>query len=208
MPSTIKTLIAAGLLIGLAGCANPVNGAKANGNASASAPTLPNRPTASSSAPTTESSSPNGPHNARGNIERALGQEFQYPADDPVLTMAIDSVTPDFACTSDYSKPPEKGHFIAIDVRVSTGPGINEKAPGFSVSSQEFSVIGADGITATGLGTLAAYTCIDSNQSGLPQTFGAGQNYVGKVVIDSPTTTGTLLFQPSFSNNAVEVPLG
>jgi hypothetical protein len=170
----------------------------------ASAPTVPSVGETTESTTSDPATPADASLNERGNLERSIGEEIEFPRDDPVVTMVFDAITPDFGCTSETADPPENGHFLGLQIRVSTAPDLRDVIPVFTVSPSEFTVIGADGITVAGLDTFAALSCVD--EPGFPATgLGAGQQYVGTVVLDSPVTSGTLLFQPIVAPTAVEV---
>jgi hypothetical protein len=156
-------------------------------------------------APTTsEAPAEEGPvRNERGNIVKALGEEGgitdQKPGEDPVpiVTFAIDSIAP-VECTEPYGSPPENGQMVAVSMRISTAPELATASnPYFSVSPVEFSYIGPDNITVTNLATIATYGCLSQGEMLTPDQMMPGSQYVGKIVLDLPAATGTLVYRPS-----------
>lgn len=136
----------------------------------------------------------------RGNIIKAFGEEggFCSPtattctAEDLVLTFTVDSVTVDPECTSGFANPPDNGHFIGINLRVATSA---EYPPDYyaTFTAADFSVIGPDGLTVDDVQG-QAYLCL--GPAGFTQDLiGPGQQYAGTVVIDSPATSGTLVYK-------------
>jgi hypothetical protein len=141
--------------------------------------------------------------NDRGNIVKALGEEagITNPEGDQLLTFAVDAITPDPACTSDwaeYGTPADPGHhLVSVQVRVSTSPAVTD-ADFLSLSGYDFKYIGADGITVDSLDGMATYGCLDDGQEFTSDTLGPGQMYAGAVVLDVPAASGTLVFDPSW----------
>ena len=111
------------------------------------------------------------------------------------VTFAVDSITVDPQCTGSYPEPSENGHLIAISLRVATSPEMPSDMFMY-FSATDFKVIGPDGLTKSGLDTLAAYSCFDEGERFTSDDLGAGQQYAGQIVIDSPTPTGALVYAP------------
>lgn len=186
-PLAIGGAVAA-LLLALAGC----TGRSAVSAAPKDAPTLP--AVQSSTAPPPSTTPSQAATNEHGNLDKAFGQEAGLLGDDgsALLTFAVDAVHVDPHCTSDYSESPKNGHFLGIDLRVSTSSSL--PADSFvSFSASDFSVIGPDGVTHTDVGDFEAYSCLADSQMFTSDPLGAGQKYVGTIVIDSPVTTGSLV---------------
>jgi hypothetical protein len=171
----------------------------------ASGPTLPPTSSAEATEPTeTTEPTPTGPaRSPRGNIIKALGEEGgltdQKPGQEPVtiLTFAVDSIAP-VECTEPYAQPPENGHMVAVTMRFSTAPELATASnPYFSVSPVEFSFIGPDNITVTNLATIATFGCLPQGEVLTSDQMMPGSQYVGKIVLDLPATTGTLVYRPS-----------
>lgn len=89
----------------------------------------------------------------------------------------------------------EHGHYIAIGLDVQTQQNYNSDSFSYP-TGYDFSVTGPDGYT---LGQVYADDrCIaDRNTFGTPMT--PSRKYRGWVLIDSPTTRGTLTFRPHFN---------
>ncbi|MGY1761039.1 hypothetical protein ACI79G_07085 [Geodermatophilus sp. SYSU D00779] len=153
-------------------------------------------PTQTSAAPT--SAEPDGPARSdRGNIIKQIGEEggnsLDENSDELVFRFAVDAIRVDQECNSGYPQEPTNGHFIGIDVRAATTANL---PPDFFVqmSADQFQVIGPDGLTVTDVwGT--AYSCLDSASSFTSDQLGPAQQYAGTVVIDSPVTSGTLVYK-------------
>ena len=153
-------------------------------------------PTKTSAAPTT--AEPAAPARSdRGNIIKQIGEEggnyLNEHSDELVFRFAVDAIRVDQDCNSEYPQEPANGHFIGIDVRAATTANL---PPDFFVhmSADQFQVIGPDGLTVTDVwGT--AYSCLDTASSFTSDQLGPAQQYAGTVVIDSPVTSGTLVYK-------------
>lgn len=164
----------------------------------AAAPTLPSTTTAepSSDAP------PSGPvRSDRGNIIKALGEEggicgpgvTECTEEALVLTFTVDSITVGVECTSGFSVPPDNGNYIGIGLRVATSA--DYPADWFATfTAGDFRIIGPDGLTITDVQGQAA-SCLGDNGFTY-QPIGPGQQYAGTVVLDSPVTSGVLVYAP------------
>ncbi|MGY1592251.1 hypothetical protein ACI79D_09775 [Geodermatophilus sp. SYSU D00708] len=196
MNRTLRTLTAgAAVAVALAGC-----GGKVTEDAEAG-PTLPPKGIESTSAEPT----PTGPQtNARGHIEKAIGEEggiTDEATDTPVITFAVDAIAP-AQCTDDweqYGSPAENGNLIAVSLRFATAPELanSDMASYFSVSSYDFAFIGPDGITVDNVDTMATYGCLPDGQEFTQNSLGPGQQYTGQIVLDVPAPNGTLVYRPS-----------
>lgn len=194
----MKRVTGAGLALAatitLAAC-----GAPAQVEGVANGPTLP--PTSSATA--TPTPTPTGPpRSPRGNIIKALGEEGGLTDDRgagaPVelVTFAVDAISP-VECTEDYGNPPENGVLIAVQMRFATAPELATSSMNyFSVNPNEFSFVGADGITVTNTATAATFGCISDKEMLTYNQMMPGSQYVGKVVLDVPAATGTLIYRP------------
>ena len=206
---TALTAAAAALLL-LAGCGDDGGSSSGSdtaaearvkdgvpGTASASAPSSS---AASSSAPTSEPVDPGagaGDVNDRGNIEMALGDEGGITDESgaDMVTFAVTAITPDVPCDSGFDDPPANGHYVGVDLRVTTTALVSPDDY-VSFSEYDFAFIGADGITVTSVDG-NAYTCLSDAELFPYDDLGPGQTYVGTIVVDVPAASGTLVFVPS-----------
>lgn len=187
----VAATVAAGLL--LSGCASDK---KAESSAELTLPSTTAPAPSSSAAPTTPAK------NARGNIVKAMGEEGGFtssvhPGKD-LLTFAVDSITVDPQCTADYTEPAENGHFVALAMRLATSPDMAEEPDlsYFTVNPNDFSFVGADGLTVSNLATMAAYSCVDEGQMLTSNALAPGSQYAGSVVLDVPATSGAVIYHP------------
>ena len=203
---TALTAAAAALLL-LAGCADDEGSSSSGSEPAAEARTkdgVPGTATAaappSSTAPTSQPADPGtgtAEVNERGNIEMLLGDEggITDEAGADLVTFAISAITPDIACDSGFDDPPVNGHYIGVDLRVTTTALVTPDDY-VSFSEYDFAFIGPDGITVTSVDG-NAYTCLSDAKLFPYDDLGPGQTYVGTIVIDAPAASGILIFVPS-----------
>ncbi|RZU30475.1 hypothetical protein [Blastococcus saxobsidens] len=192
--SSLPVLVSAVLV--LAGCGSSVS------EDSSAGPELPDVQTEEEANASADAEAEAGQpeRNERGNIVKAIGEEggLTGPDGDPVLTFAVDSITPDVQCTEDYASPPENGHLTAVQLRVATAPGVSAEDLGFlSVSAYDWNFIGADGVTVTNLDTIATYSCLAQGALFPSDTLRPGSQYAGTLLLDLPAPSGTLVYSPS-----------
>ena len=179
------------------GCATAVRGQAAPdpamGPGEAVAPSTEPPSSSSSSAP----AGPGG--NARGNIEKQIGEEAGVTGPDgsDLMTFTVDAIQVDYPCSGDYPQPPENGHFVGLSMHITTAP--NLPADSFvDISATDFSFIGSDGVTVSNVDTFPAFTCAPDDEQLPSGSLGSGQQYVGTLVLDVPETTGILQYQPLY----------
>ncbi|MGY1615492.1 hypothetical protein ACI797_01980 [Geodermatophilus sp. SYSU D00691] len=185
---------AIGAVLLLAGCSSAVRGTASPDPAMAP-------PEASSSAPSSPQPEEPGTAevNARGNIEKEVGEPAGVTGDDgePLLTFTVDEIVADYTCTGDLPEPAENGHFVALRMTVETAPNLPPDAY-YDISAYEFSFIGGDGVTFTEVDTFAAFICAADDQQLPSGELGSGQRYTGTLVLDVPGNSGIVQYQPFY----------
>lgn len=158
---------------------------------------------------TTDTTAPTTPtgqtRNERNNIVKHFG-ELATTLDasgDATASFTIDSIEVDPPCTGDFSAPAENGHLLILNMRVTTGPDLSDFGGNFLINPYDWQVIGADGTTETNLGTTAAFSCVGGSEK-LPSTMGPGQQFVGKLALDSRSASGSAIFAPAFVDGGWE----
>ncbi len=195
----MRILATAATLLALTACGGPVPTVDASPPPT---PTSTPSPTAWTRSPTpTPPPTPTGPTtNRRGNLEAALGETAILTNADgsTLVTWSIDEIDSDLKCTEEYhTKTAENGNLIGVKLTLETHD-LQESY--FSLSPYDWSYIGPDGITLTDLGTIATYGCVSDGEEMHTGELQPGQKYVGTVVLDVTTDTGTLVFEPSSIN--------
>lgn len=162
-------------------------------------------PTAPNVEPATAEASPSADQETspRGNLVKKIGQPAGIHAlDDPsknVVTYVVKAIEVDPVCTASYAQAPENGHFIAVDMEVETAaePGFTEVMYGpINISPHSFKMIDANGTTVNTVASGPAYGCLPQAEM-LPSTIGPGERVTGKVILDVPSTKGTLVYNES-----------
>lgn len=188
--STLACLIALGL--SLSACAGSPSASATSPNVESIAPSTP-----SPSATTEAKKSP------RGNIVKALAQPAtidDLKANKPLVTFTVNTITAGVPCTGPYPAAVENGYIVVLDVTIETTPDLASTGgyDSFDMNATMFKFVGANGTTFNGnLGTSAAYSCLpDEQQVGANgRGVGPGEKVTGKIAIDVPEATGTLIFK-------------
>jgi hypothetical protein len=175
----------------LTGCGSPAQSAPAAPSVAAA--------TEAPSSSTTPSAASN--QSARGNIVKKLGEGAGFNGDDgkEAVSFTVNKITVDVPCTEKYAQAPQNGHFIALDVSIKTNANLATTTGSgkFSMSSSDWKAIAPNGTTFNGYLSGHSYGCLaDSTQ--VPMSIGPGENVTGTVLLDVPTTEGTLIFKPIY----------
>jgi hypothetical protein len=156
----------------------------------------------SSSSAAAKSTIPAGPSkNARGNLVKKIGEAASLTTKpgggEEILTFVVDSITPDFTCDGDNAESAENGHFVAMKLRVSTGPALSKAMSYTTIGSNNFNYIDPQGIThdSSSAGSMASFFCLKDAEMFTQDPLGDSQQYVGTVVLDEPGNSGTLVFK-------------
>jgi hypothetical protein len=191
----LAAIAAAGL--SLTACGSTEKDADASGSL-----TLP--ATSSAAASTSSAAATTAATNARGNIVKQLGEVGGINNPDggeDLISFAVDSITPDPACDSQFHSDPENGHLVQLQMRVTTSAELTQDAYD-TLGSSDFNFIGSDGVTKSDLGTMSAFDCFESDNGMFTQDpLGPSQSYTGYVIVDVPETAGTLIFKPSWGQS-------
>jgi hypothetical protein len=134
----------------------------------------------------------------RGNIIKKLGEEggiFDAAHEDLVMSFTVDAITP-ITCTEEYAVAPENGQMFAVDLRMATTAEMAEQdwAGYYSISNGDFQFVGPDGITNTNIATRSTYGCLSDGEMFPSTTISPGSQYIGKIVLDLPASSGTLIY--------------
>jgi hypothetical protein len=153
-------------------------------------------PSPSSTASATTSASASAVINDRGNVVQATGQQAGIRAPDgtQAVIFTVDAVAVDQTC-SDGVPPPKNGHYLGVQVRVTTG-NLDFLGGSWSMSADDFALLDPKGGMRFDLAGDGAAKCLRASQRLAPTTLRPNRQYVGTIVLDSPATTGTLVFSP------------
>jgi hypothetical protein len=159
-------------------------------------PPAPSSGSASSAPSTTSSPSAPAEPNERGNVVQVTGQQagIQGPDGRQQVIFSVDSVVVDQPCSGEQSAP-TNGHYLGVQVRVTTGD-LGFLGGTWSMSANDFAVVQPDGTMRFDLGTEGAQRCLDDSGRFPGTALEPGRKYTGTIVLDSPVTSGTLVFAP------------
>lgn len=199
----------AGLILGVVAViiASIISSSIAAGMKSATnspAPTIP--PAAPSSALATDNSGET--KSDRGNIIRTLGQGagLSDQSGNQAVSFVLNKITIDPVCTGNYARPPENGHFLALDISAQTFPPLKDLfgSGQFDFGAYNWKLIAANGTTYNGsLNSGPAIGCLADAEK-LPNRVGTGEKVTGTLILDVPATEGTLVFAPTFADASWE----
>lgn len=162
-------------------------------------------------AESTSSPDPTESTSARGNLVKKVGQPagvtLPGQEDDPVVTFAVKDIEVDPTCTGQLPQSPEIGHFIVVDIEAETGTAAQfEEAfmgQDYQFNQHWWKFVDAKGTTANNIVSTPTYTCLPEAEA-LPGMIGPAERVTGKIVLDTPSTKGTLIFDDPLSGNAWE----
>jgi hypothetical protein len=134
--------------------------------------------------------------NDRGNVVQATGQQagIQGPDGNQAVIFSVDEVAVDQACSGQAPRP-VNGHYLGVHVRVTTGD-LGFLGDTWSMSAADFGLRQPDGSTFFDLATEGARSCLDDDEAFPAASLRPDEEYEGMIVLDSPATTGTLVFSP------------
>lgn len=137
--------------------------------------------------------SPRG-HKVKAFGERAgLGCESvgEFPCE---VEFVVGAPVPASECsTSQYQ--PEFGSILAFPIRVEILPGVNVAQYTGMFTPDSFSAVLKSGVTIPEITSPAAWVCAESNNS-IPSQLSPASTYEGFMVLDVPTDSTTIVFQP------------
>lgn len=160
----------------------------------------PNVPSAAEGSGSDSSKSSGPERSDRGNIIAEVGKATGYGVDGKqIVDFVVTSIVVDPVCTGETATPPENGHFVVVNMEVSTAPELaNDKNPIFMTDS--FDVIAANGTNMNGFPrTTASFNCLPMGEV-ITSNMGPGEKAIGSVVLDVPTPSGTLILD-DFADN-------
>lgn len=168
--------------------------------ATATAPSVEAVPASATPTPTPTASQL--ARSSRGNLIKVAGQAAGQT--DPVtkkqvVNFTIHSITVDPPCTGPSPQPAERGHFVILDASIETLPELaNSSFPRFDLSPHGFKFVAANGTTYNGnLTSGPSYGCLPDAEILPISGVGPAEKVTGKIVLDVPDVTGTLMFQPN-----------
>lgn len=131
----------------------------------------------------------------RGNLIFQLGDEIDLSADgSPWATFRVDKITDKVKCTEEWAEPPTKGStLISMEISVQTEPDSSGTTDDFYLSGYSWKFVDDNGVVFNGqLANSVTYSCIAESKL-LPDIIGPGTKAKGQILLEIPSTEGTLL---------------
>ncbi|RKQ33753.1 hypothetical protein C1C97_011165 [Kocuria tytonis] len=102
--------------------------------------------------------------------------------------------------------PAENGHLVSVNVEAKTGAAAPFKkafyGQDFSFNPADWKFVDDKGTTANSVMTNPVFNCLDPKE--LLRDMGPAERASGKIVLDLPSTKGTLIYAPSILDQAWE----
>lgn len=147
--------------------------------------------------------------NERGNLPMPENSPYFLVDRDEATVLAeaeFSELSTSVHCSSDYA-PPAEGHLVSMDVTVTSETVMRDVAPdGFWLSSDLFQILDVDGeiVSSDPGGTLAAYSCPSESDQFPFGSIRPGTSGSGQIVLETPVTSGTLLFEEVLTGEYLE----
>ncbi len=130
---------------------------------------------------------------SRGNLVKEIGQlaGITSHTGDPVVEFVVTDIVVDFACTSDWAEAPANGHYVGLELEITTTPELaDEPSPEFWMSNHDFSAWSTEGKRVNDpVGN--AYSCLSDSDS-IPDRIGPDEAVGGWIVLDLPHDAGAI----------------
>ncbi|WP_150307201.1 DUF4352 domain-containing protein [Planctomonas psychrotolerans] len=133
--------------------------------------------------------------NDHGNLMKEFGQlaglTSAANSDVEVATFIVTGIQLDPVCNSGFAEPPRNGHYALVNVNIETLPELaQEEITSLYFDSYAWQAYDAEGKRVNDpVGN--SWTCMDVG-SLLPTDIGPGQSVSGDIVLDLPSTTGSI----------------
>lgn len=98
-------------------------------------------------------------------------------------------------CPGEFAEPPQHGSYVVVDVAVAATDALGEGNL-LLVGPAMWTIVGPDGAVQRDMETTAAWTCFATEER-LPYTVAPGESVRGRLVLDTTTTTGQLVYSPN-----------
>lgn len=164
-----------------------------------SEPSTPREPLAVESAKPTRTQTtapvPTETRSPRGNLIFQVGDAIDLSAEgSPWATFRVDKMTEKVECTEEWAEPRTKGNaLISMEISVETEPDSSGASDDFYLSGYSWKFVDDNGVVFNGeLANSVTYSCIAESKL-LPDTIGPGTKAKGQILLEIPSTEGTLL---------------
>ena len=178
----------------------------------------PSSPEPSSEGPE-RSSAPSNPgggqaqRSDRGYLMKELGEE-SYINDStgtPAVSFALTDVVADPVCSTPYAEASENGHLVRLDIDLETGSAESLEevlySDSYYLSSSDWRFVDSEGVRANTTDTVASWMCLDTSEQ-FPVDVGPHERIRGSIVLDLPSTSGTLIYTQPLIDDGWEWSIG
>lgn len=121
-------------------------------------------------------------------------ERFVSNAGAEVMTFTVDAITLNPGCNSSIADPPANGNFVAVAITINILGLVDGGSP-LWFSSPGWHIIGPNGVRDNENSTLETYLCTTESEQLPSGPLGVG-TYVGLIVLDTPHTTGQVIWTP------------
>lgn len=125
----------------------------------------------------------------------SVGDEIDLSANgSPWATFKIDKITDKIKCTEEWAEPRTKeSTLISMTVSVQTEPDSSGTQDDLYLSGFSWIFVDDNGVISNGeLANDVTYSCVNESKI-LPDTIGPGTKAKGQILLEVPSTEGTLL---------------
>jgi hypothetical protein len=127
-----------------------------------------------------------------------------------ILVYTVKDVVP-VTCDYPVDMKPSNGQVMGVLLDIQTGTASElegtDLAQGLDINALSFKMIRTDGTSVGTLSTNMIYNCLTDRTQLLPDSIGPAEKVSGMVLLDVPSTSGTLIFEPIQGAGGVEYPL-
>jgi hypothetical protein len=134
--------------------------------------------------------------NEHGNVPKSVGElaELTDYSGESLYQFTVTAIDVDIECNTGWAEPPANGHYIGIEVDMTTAPLLAEQdIPEVWLDSYAFTVLSPDG-TQENDSAGNSYTCLEDADT-FPMQVGPGQRAKGTIVLDSAHTSGSIVYR-------------
>lgn len=140
-----------------------------------------------------------------GNVEKDIGESAGLTlagSDHAYFEFVVEGIEVLVSCPGrGVTVPTRNGYFVVVNLRAQMSDAVSQAVKGGSelfmpLTADAFRLVGADGPVAAETLTDASWACFGSDVLAEPFV-GPGEETAGLVVLDSPISSGTLVYAPA-----------
>jgi hypothetical protein len=149
----------------------------------------------------------------RGYLMKELGEEsyINDSSGTPAVSFALTDVVADPVCSTPYAEASENGHLVRLDIDLETGSAESLEevlySDSYYLSSSDWKFVDSEGVRANTTDTVASWMCLDTSEQ-FPVDVGPHERIRGSIVLDLPSTSGTLIYTQPLIDDGWEWTIG